>query len=60
MGRLFGEGVAYISTGRDVSGQQWTSVNPGGYALAGGKPYHLYFFAPDIRVRTKLLLPLCF
>ncbi|XP_008411287.1 chloride channel K isoform X2 [Poecilia reticulata] len=39
MGRLFGEAVAYVTTGRDVLGQQWTSVNPGGYALAGAAAF---------------------
>ncbi|KAM4738035.1 chloride channel K [Anableps anableps] len=39
VGRLFGEGVAYISSGRDILGQQWTSVNPGGYALAGAAAF---------------------
>ncbi|XP_032427384.1 chloride channel K [Xiphophorus hellerii] len=39
LGRLFGEGVAYITAGRDILGQRWTSVNPGGYALAGAAAY---------------------
>ncbi|KAM7404367.1 hypothetical protein PAMP_011719 [Pampus punctatissimus] len=34
-GRLLGEGVAYVSSTGVTSGWQWTSINPGGYALAG-------------------------
>ncbi|XP_071402689.1 chloride channel K [Centroberyx affinis] len=34
MGRLVGEGLAYVN-----SGQQWASVNPGGYALAGAAAF---------------------
>lgn len=37
LGRLLGEGVA--SSGL-TSGQQWSSINPGGYALAGAKSNH--------------------
>lgn len=37
LGRLLGEGVAYVSSTGVTSGQQWASVNPGGYALAGIK-----------------------
>ncbi|TKS77193.1 Chloride channel protein [Collichthys lucidus] len=36
LGRLLGEGVA--STGV-TSGQQWASINPGGYALAGAAAF---------------------
>lgn len=32
VGRLLGEGVAYMSSGGETL---WISVNPGGYALAG-------------------------
>ena len=32
LGRLLGEGVAHVSSTED---QQWASLNPGGYALAG-------------------------
>lgn len=32
LGRLLGEGVAFTGV---TSGQQWASINPGGYALAG-------------------------
>uniref|UniRef100_A0A3Q2T9D7 Chloride channel K n=1 Tax=Fundulus heteroclitus TaxID=8078 RepID=A0A3Q2T9D7_FUNHE len=39
MGRLLGEGVAYMSSGGEILGQQWTSVNPGGYALAGAAAF---------------------
>ncbi|MED6291175.1 hypothetical protein CHARACLAT_020771 [Characodon lateralis] len=39
IGRLLGEGVAYMSSGGRVLGQQWTSVNPGGYALAGAAAF---------------------
>ncbi|XP_037540454.1 chloride channel K [Nematolebias whitei] len=35
LGRLLGEGVAYVSSGGGILGPQWGSVNPGGYALAG-------------------------
>eukprot|EP00064_Thunnus_orientalis_P013849 superscaffoldBa00002317_g13890 len=34
-GRLLGEGVAYVSSTGVISDQQWASINPGGYALAG-------------------------
>ncbi|KAF7649300.1 hypothetical protein LDENG_00143700, partial [Lucifuga dentata] len=34
LGRLAGEGLAYVS-----SGWQWASVNPGGYALAGAAAF---------------------
>ncbi|TNN58352.1 Chloride channel protein ClC-Kb [Liparis tanakae] len=34
LGRLLGEGAAYVS-----SGQQWASINPGGYALAGAAAF---------------------
>ena len=36
-GRLLGEGVAYVSSTGMISDQQWASINPGGYALAGRK-----------------------
>ncbi|KAK5616089.1 hypothetical protein CRENBAI_017604 [Crenichthys baileyi] len=39
IGRLLGEGVAYMSSGGRILGQQWTSVNPGGYALAGAAAF---------------------
>ncbi|XP_021171825.2 chloride channel K isoform X2 [Fundulus heteroclitus] len=39
MGRLLGEGVAYMSSGGEILGQQLTSVNPGGYALAGAAAF---------------------
>ncbi|XP_031724721.1 chloride channel K isoform X3 [Anarrhichthys ocellatus] len=39
LGRLFGEGVAYVSSTGLTSGQQWASVNPGGYALAGAAAF---------------------
>ncbi|XP_040908182.1 chloride channel K [Toxotes jaculatrix] len=35
LGRLLGEGVAYVLSTGMTSGQQWASINPGGYALAG-------------------------
>ncbi|KAI3357123.1 hypothetical protein L3Q82_015591 [Scortum barcoo] len=35
LGRLVGEGVAYLFSTRETSDQQWASINPGGYALAG-------------------------
>lgn len=37
IGRLIGEGAAYLSSTGVTPGQQWGSVNPGGYALAGRK-----------------------
>lgn len=37
IGRLIGEGAAYLSSTGVTPGQQWASVNPGGYALAGRK-----------------------
>lgn len=37
LGRLLGEGVAYVSSTGVTSGQQWAYINPGGYALAGIK-----------------------
>uniref|UniRef100_A0A3Q2ZNQ8 Chloride channel K n=1 Tax=Kryptolebias marmoratus TaxID=37003 RepID=A0A3Q2ZNQ8_KRYMA len=39
LGRLFGEGVAYVSSSGAILGQQWGSVNPGGYALAGAAAF---------------------
>ncbi|KAM7410953.1 hypothetical protein PAMA_021087 [Pampus argenteus] len=35
LGRLLGEGAAYVSSTGATSDRQWTSINPGGYALAG-------------------------
>ncbi|XP_034550964.1 chloride channel K [Notolabrus celidotus] len=35
LGRLLGEGAAYVSSTGATSGQPWASINPGGYALAG-------------------------
>ncbi|AWP09321.1 Chloride channel protein isoform 2 [Scophthalmus maximus] len=35
LGRLHAEGVAYVFSSGVTSGQQWASINPGGYALAG-------------------------
>ncbi|XP_040009410.1 chloride channel K [Xiphias gladius] len=35
LGRLLGEGVAYVFSTGVTSRQQWGSINPGGYALAG-------------------------
>ncbi|CAJ1055385.1 chloride channel K [Xyrichtys novacula] len=35
LGRLLGEGVAYVSFTGAISGQPWASINPGAYALAG-------------------------
>ena len=35
VGRLLGEGLAHLSSTGLISGQQWASVNPGGYALIG-------------------------
>ncbi|XP_071331062.1 chloride channel K [Trachinotus anak] len=35
LGRLLGEGVADVISTGETSGQQWASINPGGYALAG-------------------------
>ncbi|XP_047452708.1 chloride channel K [Mugil cephalus] len=39
IGRLLGEGVVYVSSTGGTSGQQWASVNPGGYALAGAAAF---------------------
>ncbi|KAM9751487.1 chloride channel K [Menidia menidia] len=39
IGRLLGEGVAYLSSTERISGLQWKSVNPGGYALAGAAAF---------------------
>nr|XP_046253158.1 chloride channel K isoform X8 [Scatophagus argus] len=39
LGRLFGEGVGYVSYTGLTSGQQWASINPGGYALAGAAAF---------------------
>ncbi|XP_042348607.1 chloride channel K [Plectropomus leopardus] len=39
LGRLLGEGVAYVSSTEMTSGQQWASINPGGYALAGAAAF---------------------
>ncbi|XP_008293499.1 chloride channel K [Stegastes partitus] len=39
IGRLLGEGVAYISSAGESSDQQWASINPGGYALAGAAAF---------------------
>ncbi|XP_049921345.1 chloride channel K [Epinephelus moara] len=39
LGRLLGEGVAYVSSTGLTSGQQWASINPGGYALAGAAAF---------------------
>ncbi|XP_068615832.1 chloride channel protein ClC-Kb-like [Brachionichthys hirsutus] len=38
LGRLLGDGVAHVSTG-GTSGQRWSSINPGGYALAGAAAF---------------------
>ncbi|KAG7226904.1 hypothetical protein INR49_022199 [Caranx melampygus] len=35
LGRLLGEGIADVLCTGKTSGQQWASINPGGYALAG-------------------------
>uniref|UniRef100_A0A668ATM1 Chloride channel K n=1 Tax=Myripristis murdjan TaxID=586833 RepID=A0A668ATM1_9TELE len=39
VGRLVGEGLAYVSSTGGNPGQQWASVNPGGYALAGAAAF---------------------
>ncbi|XP_029291807.1 chloride channel K [Cottoperca gobio] len=39
LGRLLGEGVAYVSSTGLTSDQQWASINPGGYALAGAAAF---------------------
>ncbi|XP_053173338.1 chloride channel K [Scomber japonicus] len=39
IGRLLGEGVAYVSSTGLTSDQQWASINPGGYALAGAAAF---------------------
>ncbi|XP_068454245.1 chloride channel K [Clinocottus analis] len=39
LGRLIGEGAAYVSSTGLTSGQQWASINPGGYALAGAAAF---------------------
>ncbi|XP_051805337.1 chloride channel K isoform X2 [Acanthochromis polyacanthus] len=39
IGRLLGEGVVYVSSAEGTSGQQWASINPGGYALAGAAAF---------------------
>nr|XP_014267261.2 chloride channel protein ClC-Kb [Maylandia zebra] len=39
IGRLIGEGAAYLSSTGVTPGQQWASVNPGGYALAGAAAF---------------------
>ncbi|KAM4562682.1 chloride channel K isoform 3-T3 [Odontesthes bonariensis] len=39
IGRLLGEGVVYLSSTEGILGQQWKSVNPGGYALAGAAAF---------------------
>ncbi|XP_037627485.1 chloride channel K [Sebastes umbrosus] len=39
LGRLLAEGVAYGSSIGLISGQQWASINPGGYALAGAAAF---------------------
>ncbi|XP_074500728.1 chloride channel K [Sebastes fasciatus] len=38
-GRLLAEGVAYGSSIGLISGQQWASINPGAYALAGAAAF---------------------
>lgn len=43
LGRLLGEGVAYVSSTGGTTGQQWASINPGGYALAGRKTWSIAF-----------------
>ncbi|XP_060914361.1 chloride channel K [Labrus mixtus] len=35
LGRLLGEGVAYVCSPGVTTDQHWASINPGGYALAG-------------------------
>uniref|UniRef100_A0A8C6LBF1 Chloride channel K n=1 Tax=Nothobranchius furzeri TaxID=105023 RepID=A0A8C6LBF1_NOTFU len=39
LGRLLGEGVVFVSSNGTIFGHQWTSVNPGGYALAGAAAF---------------------
>ncbi|KAM8754797.1 chloride channel K isoform 2-T2 [Acanthopagrus schlegelii] len=39
LGRLLGEGVAHVSSAGLTSDQQWASLNPGGYALAGAAAF---------------------
>ncbi|XP_041858736.1 chloride channel K [Melanotaenia boesemani] len=39
IGRLLGEGVAYVFSTGVIFGPQWASFNPGGYALAGAAAY---------------------
>ncbi|XP_036958651.1 chloride channel K isoform X2 [Acanthopagrus latus] len=39
LGRLLGEGVAHVSSTGLTSDQQWASLNPGGYALAGAAAF---------------------
>ncbi|XP_070694983.1 chloride channel K [Pempheris klunzingeri] len=39
LGRLLGEGVAYVSSTGVTPDQQWASVNPGGYALTGAAAF---------------------
>ncbi|XP_041802718.1 chloride channel K [Chelmon rostratus] len=39
LGRLLGEGVAYVSSSALTTDEQWASVNPGGYALAGAAAF---------------------
>lgn len=51
LGRLLGEGVAYVSSTGVTPGQQWASINPGGYALAGIKSNH-WLFGFDVVLRV--------
>ncbi|KAM3618002.1 uncharacterized protein V6R79_013814 [Siganus canaliculatus] len=39
LGRLLGEGAAFVISTGMASGQQWASINPGGYALAGAAAF---------------------
>nr|XP_054601732.1 chloride channel K [Nothobranchius furzeri] len=39
LGRLLGEGVVFVSSNGTIFGHKWTSVNPGGYALAGAAAF---------------------
>ncbi|XP_076022341.1 chloride channel K [Genypterus blacodes] len=39
LGRLVGEGLAYVCSTGLSPGLQWASVNPGGYALAGAAAF---------------------
>ncbi|KAM9855198.1 chloride channel K [Aulostomus maculatus] len=39
LGRLLAEGITYVSSSGVTSGQDWASINPGGYALAGAAAF---------------------